>query len=278
VRSAADNRVGGRNVALCLARRDEIVDEVPVLEALHLKNILSPEAVVGRDLLADAHIESHDGGWNKGCEADGCNTESQCRCSINRPAAMKAWGAEGKIVLNQTITGTGGSSRICCLNGSLCKKSFQAGCFLDRSTEKKKNPLQHHLDEFDKIEIGDPPIDFCKQCVAKHCEEICDICEKCAGHFMDEEPRRVFENDKERKWLKNMCVATNMLAHGVSKLSCHEDPRSQLPAAITGCNPNGDQPGSTCKGGELFFGRWHEDSMQRKRCCAVERKSSARGA
>jgi hypothetical protein len=99
-----------RNISYGIKRE---ADQDHKLNLLHLRGVLSEEARVGQIILAHIHVDSQEGGWSKGCEAEGRYDPRLLDHWMNRPQLHRKWGLQKQAVLRRVyVTKTGGSMRL----------------------------------------------------------------------------------------------------------------------------------------------------------------------
>jgi hypothetical protein len=101
-------------------------DQDHQLNLLHLRGVLSEEARVGQIILACIHVDSEEGGWSKGCEAEGRYDPRLLAHWLNREKLQGRWGLNKQGVLRTVyVTKTGGSMRLFYKNEKGKETSFQ---------------------------------------------------------------------------------------------------------------------------------------------------------
>jgi hypothetical protein len=96
------------------------------INLLHLRGVLSEEAKIGQLILAHIHVYSVEGGWSKGCQAEGRYEPDLLSHWLKRRKLHKKWGMDEQATMEEAyVTKTGGSMRLFYTNGKGEREDFQ---------------------------------------------------------------------------------------------------------------------------------------------------------
>lgn len=203
-------------------------DEHKKLQALILRDWLSPEAALGQQAIALVYSVL-EAGLNKGCASSGLITVRSINTALNDLYAMSNYGVERHRVLYIKITSTCGSARLVYQNSEGQRKEFQFGRYLD-----------FHLTNKEGILKWVSSLEFTKDYLAyveAYFHETETILEQLAPYFMTTTGRQAFA--KHTNCLNELRVGMNLCTHCASTISCHEDNASAIPALVTCTNAAG---------------------------------------
>ena len=222
-----------------------------VLSMVHLKQILSPEAVAGKHAIAS--LESfvdlfNEGGSMKGCPPDGKLTFPKIASQLKNARNVRKWGCKDQHqVVTVRASSTGNSGRMVYRNNQEEMNSFQISTHLQRHDRKASNSA---IRGYYSKRCSTISHDEWKPYINTYVQEVEQASNRYLPAFLDYETNKEFKSRPQfPTLLESMDWSVNHLNQYTSRIHIHRDPATRLPTILGVINPLKNQKDWT--GGEL---------------------------
>ena len=209
------------------------------LSLIHLKEILSNEAIAGKHAIAslEAFVDVfNEGGSMKGCPPDGKLTFPKIASQLKNSRNVKKWGCKDqhRVVSVQTSS-TANSGRMFYKNNQGETSSFQISTHLQRHDRKAKNStIRNHYSKQCSTISHDNWIPY----VSTFVQEVEEASNRYIPTFLDNETSLDFNTRPQLPLLlDSMDWSVNHLNQYTSQIHIHRDPSTRLPTILGMINP-----------------------------------------